>query len=96
MLMALCFSIFSGSLQILCNLQEIPQLAELLCDSVNTECAQLPIPQVKGESEREREKETEGIGGNKKKAREAEETGKMRWVGKPEKRESYGELAVCS
>lgn len=56
MLMALCFSIFSGSAQILSTLQEIPPLAELLCDSMNAECAHLPIPQVeKGKSVRDKE-----------------------------------------
>lgn len=56
MLMALCFSTFSGSLQILSNFQEMPQLAELLCNSVNAESAQLPVPQVeKGKSERDKQ-----------------------------------------
>lgn len=52
----LYFSIFSGSAQILSNLQKALQVAELPCDSMNAECTQLPHPQVeKGKSEKSEE-----------------------------------------
>lgn len=58
------------------------QLAELLCDSANAECAQLPIPQVEKENLRVVKKRMEGIGGRKKsQAREAEGRGEVKKSG---------------
>lgn len=99
MLTVLCFSISSGLAHSLSSLQEISQLAELLYDSVRTECAQLPIPQVeKRKTERGKEGNRRIRWEKEKGTREAEGRGevKERQGQEPRSKESKAELEACA